>query len=34
VFTGVHRTQPAAERASRIAHDKGYRDAYPREVAR
>jgi hypothetical protein len=34
VFTGVHRTQTAAERASRVAHDKGYRDAYPREVAR
>jgi hypothetical protein len=33
VFTGVHRTQAAAERASRVAHDKGYRDAYPREVA-
>lgn len=34
VFGGVHRTQAAAERASRVAHDKGYRDAYPREVAR
>ncbi len=33
VFTGVHRTQAAAERASRVAHDRGYRDAYPREVA-
>lgn len=34
VFSGIHRTQAAAERASRVAHDKGYRDAYPREVAR
>jgi hypothetical protein len=34
VFSGVHRTLTAAERASRVAHDKGYRDAYPREVAR
>lgn len=34
VFSGVHRAQTAAERASRVAHDKGYRDAYPREVAR
>lgn len=32
VFSGVYGNQAAAERASATARDKGYRDAYPREV--
>jgi hypothetical protein len=34
VFSGVHRTEEAAQRAAEAAHDEGYRDAYAREVAR
>lgn len=34
VFSGVHRTEAAAQDAAEEAQDEGYRDAYAREVAR
>ena len=34
VFSGVHRTEAAAQDAAEQAQDEGYRDAYAREVAR